>query len=701
MKSNNLKILSGLLSLILLLNLCACGWQKTPEIRETVPGVDPQTGEWVGEGECYTVAKAELPDYCQQTFWLAGEQYYLLSNLNTFQSDLCRGERVIYHEDDFIDTVFPTSDSIWRLNDIRQEDGRYAELKQLSPEGTEKSSFSFKYAEDDVGRQFAVDTGLLYLNTMTRIHVFTLNGEKLAEIPHSDWAGRLVKDASGGIWFADEREQGGGRLFRMVPEKGALELQFTYDAGQICTGDSEAPFFLIQGDRISRLQMDGAINPMIIWSECGYSISGVHSVLQQPDGSYLIRSTVSNMTMRRANPSELKARTRLTVGVLGDAQAFARTVFSFNAESEDCYVQIVDLTDDGSLSEDQALLRLNTQILSGEGPDMLLFRGSFTPFPYIHRGLLREMSGDIENDPDITLEDIIPAKAIRNDFGGIYLLGGGLDMETRVGLQSRFGFCCGWSFDRYREIDQSMPQGTMVMYNLDKEYFFRNAMSRYIRSAVDWQNSSCDFDNESFIRVLEACRTVHETPEDPNNMVYGTGGTLLNGGYLATDLCGINTVVSLARISRGIGSPISVIGFPSPDGSCGTDFAINNSVGILNGTKHPELCWKFVKDCLLHESVGIPAYRPNLEKEIRDAEENAENTEDVYAESLTSPMTQSEAQQLRELLSQVEHTTFCDEKILEIVREEFAAVDAGDRSAAEAAALVQSRVSLYVSEQKS
>ena len=64
-------------------------------------------------------------------------------------------------------------------------------------------------------------------------------------------------------------------------------------------------------------------------------------------------------------------------------------------------------------------------------------------------------------------------------------------------------------------------------------------------------------------------------------------------------------------------------------------------------------------------------------------------------------MTQSEAQQLWELLNQVEHTTFCDEKILEIVREEFAAVDAGDRSAAEAAALVQSRVSLYVSEQKS
>ena len=79
MKSNNLKILSGLLSLILLLNLCACGRQNTAEIRETVPGVDPRTGEWIGEGECYTVTKAELPDYCQQTFWLNGERTRHLS----------------------------------------------------------------------------------------------------------------------------------------------------------------------------------------------------------------------------------------------------------------------------------------------------------------------------------------------------------------------------------------------------------------------------------------------------------------------------------------------------------------------------------------------------------------------------------------------------------------------------------------------
>ena len=91
---------------------------------------------------------------------------------------------------------------------------------------------------------------------------------------------------------------------------------------------------------------------------------------------------------------------------------------------------------------------------------------------------------------------------------------------------------------------------------------------------------------------------------------------------------------------------------------------------------------------LREPELPVLVREPGREQQVQERELQAQERE-------------LQAQQLRELLSQVEHTTFCDEKILEIVREEFAAVDAGDRSAAEAAALVQSRVSLYVSEQKS
>ena len=57
------------------------------------------------------------------------------------------------------------------------------------------------------------------------------------------------------------------------------------------------------------------------------------------------------------------------------------------------------------------------------------------------------------------------------------------------------------------------------------------------------------------------------------------------------------------------------------------------------------------------------------------------------------------AQQLPELIAAVKHTTLIDEKAMSIIREEIEPFLAGQRSAEETARLIQSRVSLYVSEQ--
>ncbi len=62
-------------------------------------------------------------------------------------------------------------------------------------------------------------------------------------------------------------------------------------------------------------------------------------------------------------------------------------------------------------------------------------------------------------------------------------------------------------------------------------------------------------------------------------------------------------------------------------------------------------------------------------------------------------MTEEEIQQFEKMISSIEHTTLYDETVLNIIRSEAAAFLAGQRSAEETARLVQSRVSLYVSEQ--
>ena len=63
------------------------------------------------------------------------------------------------------------------------------------------------------------------------------------------------------------------------------------------------------------------------------------------------------------------------------------------------------------------------------------------------------------------------------------------------------------------------------------------------------------------------------------------------------------------------------------------------------------------------------------------------------------PLTAAEAEQFRDFLSRIEHTSFYDKTAMDIIRTECAAFFAGSKSAEETAALIQSRLSLYVAEQ--
>ena len=120
----------------------------------------------------------------------------------------------------------------------------------------------------------------------------------------------------------------------------------------------------------------------------------------------------------------------------------------------------------------------------------------------------------------------------------------------------------------------------------------------------------------------------------------------------------------------------------------------------MRSSAHEQACWQFLKYSLTHCQYSLPVYRPLLEERVRQAQQAADDREDeAFGERLDPPMTDGEVQGFYELLGQIRHTTLCDQTALGIIQEEFAAVLSGDKSPQEAARLVQSRMSLYVSEQ--
>ena len=707
------RMLAVMLAAVLLLGLTACGGGEDGNAEAqplTVPGVDPKSGEWIGQGGCYTLAPCEDTQTGVLGFSYEGQDYTVRNDWN--RHGLYLGEEAIYEteQERFLYNAVPDSEGIWLAEEERDGDDWYVHFVRLTGDGEEQSRVRRKLPEGGFGLSFTGDGTWLYLNCADALRIYDREGTLTASIPHEAWGGQLLK-SGGDVFYLEEAEAGGGTLYAIdVPGGGILPL-FSFDQGLLYAGDERAPFLLLKREGIDRVQLNGSAEPLVIWEECGLSAGGVMSVKARDDGSYL-RDGITPLLLVPAEPSALKARVKLTIGVLngfsgqvdfaeGNANLM-REATAFNAVSPDCYVEVLDLTEGGSLTPEQALTRLNTQFLAGESPDMLVFDNRYlSPFPYIRRGLLRDLDAEfIEQDGDFSLEDIVIAPAIQRDCGGLYVLGSRFSLETRYALQSRFGKVWGWDYDTYRQIDQETPEGCMVMYNLTREYFLREGASRFIRRAIDWQTGSCDFDNEDFVKLLTASRDMRETPEDANNMVFGAPATLLNEGYMATALYSINRPEDYARAGREAGSPLSFIGFPTPDGSCGTDLSFGECLGILTATEHPGECWRFLKYSLQHNEYGLPVYRPLLEERVKEAmREKEEDETETFQTGLISPMTEAEVQDFYELLDHVEHTTLYDSTALAIIREEFEGVLAGDKSPRDAARLVQSRVSLYVAEQ--
>ncbi len=691
------RILAGLLVLSLLLNGCAktADREKKTEETSTVPGVDEETGAWIGRGGCYKLTGAEYPKNCEFSFPYKGERCYIIQDW--MESRIQLGDRELCRSDGMIGGADAGDDGIWYCIESRLDDGSVQEIMiRLNDVGEEQERLVLPFPKDCFPRGFVVTEDGFCFNCSDRVRMLTRGGEVRWDTPHGEWRGRLLRSRAGIVYYVEEENKGGGSASRIDTGNGVLQPLFDYPAGFICRGDGESAFFLMQREGIDRLSETGGTEPLVIWEECGLALSGLQSVEATGDGSYILRGySFDTLRLCPAKPEELRPRVRVRLAMLGQYGNMSQTVASFNAKSTDYCVELIDLTE-GGLSEADAMTRLNAQIAAGEGPDMLAFRPGFSAFPYLRKGMLRDLEADLLADGEIAPGDLLTAAPIRRDCGGLYLLSSGFSMETRFGLRETFGEKHGWTLDEYLSLARATPPDRMVMYNLTRDYFLTEGASRFLRRAVNWQAGTCDLDNPDFIRLLETVRDVIETPEDPNNMVFGSN--LMADGFMATDLVMVNSVVSLARSTRHVGKPVSVIGFPTPDGSCGTDISLR-PVGVLKSSAHPEACLAFLKDWIMHPGE-IPAYRPLFEKALREAmHPDPAEEEDPFNVKLDPPLTEDEAGELRNLIAAVGHTTLYDETALGIIREEMAPFLAGQRSAQETARLIQSRVSLYVSEQ--
>lgn len=696
-------ILLLILATITLLCACAASPERTAESSNSDLGsagtARPEKTEsvaplqWNGEGQYYQ--ERVLGTYENVLSVFVGDAGYYMLTIDSYdRSEIFRildsSNKIIYESiGQSISCAAVCNEGIWLcLSDYSGSEPSNI-LRLVSLDGNVNKSFSARLSGGYASRLY-IPGDRLYLCSRSELACYDLDGNFIQSwnLKESD---SVLKGGDGNVYLYEKDSM---KVWKIID--GVSEPEYICDLStqglRAYGGDDSALFYACGNEGVYAVSFDLEINPVLIWRECSLAIPDIRTFLSLGDNTFLIWNGDTISLLEPGSESEMKVRERLSIATLGISARLRTNVHEFNSFSDKYYIDIDDYTNGGEYSADQAVIRLNTQIMSGNLPDMICF-SSISPNAYIAKGYLADLSSFLSKDSDISMGDIAAVNAL-DSAGGVYYISDVFTLETTVGQFSRFGDRYGYTLSEYLDIESSLPTGTDMLYNMTKETFLRYISSRYIRTAVDWESGSCDFNNHEFIEILNASNRIKENPENLNNMEFGYGPTNVGNGSLVAAMSWVDYVWKLAYEEKMAGCKLSYIGWPTTDGSCGSDIYLYSPIGIVEQGPNREGCWEFVKYMIMNidadKDYGLPMYLPALMAKI----ENAKNDED-----LPVTMTDEDADRLLELISSVENIAMYDETILQLIEAESGAFFAGDRTAEQTAALIQAKASLYISEQ--
>lgn len=716
------RVFAFALVLALTLTLAACG-EKPPVAPIGKPAAPlSESGEWTGEGGCYKLERfmeGEIYGYAL----LDGKLYY---HAREGEDSVLRDESGTELFRGNIDSFTAGPDCLWVCEGLHEGQVARFYLHKLSPTGEilfslDSTTPASALVCDDEGRlypEMGID-GAIYGADGTLIKTLDLDG----------FLG-FRRDGAGTVYVSYWDNE----MFIVPLDPESLEPGEPVTppedrSGAVYTGDEERPF-IYENNRglFSWKPATGETVPIIIWSECGI-VPEFTRLAAYEDGFLAIRygekyDRGELYLIRPAEPSEIKQKTLLTVASWDPImQNLSRSVSAFNSKSEAYYVEVVDYSN-GTKDLKTAITRLNTELIAGGGPDMILFSG-FSPEIYASRGALLDIYELIDADPELKREDFFAIGPLETD-GRLYSIAPGFAIVSWYGFEETVGDRYGWSYEEFFALEDSLPADADVLGFTSADMYLSQALITFIPSAIDWEAGTCNFDRPEFIRILEAANSVYDPNSPDENMMFADEAhRLFSSGKLLLQHTWLSRFFDLTQFFDTYAKPLSLIGWPSPDGSCGSYFHYANELGVCAATSNPEGCWEFVKSTLKSDDdveigSGFSTLRANFDAGMREllnpadpwegmeivpAESGGFYADGVFVDSTYNPgppepkITQAEADEIYGLIDVITVSNHSDMNVVSIVEENAAAMFAGDRTPEETARVIQSRVSIYVSEQ--
>lgn len=441
--------------------------------------------------------------------------------------------------------------------------------------------------------------------------------------------------------------------------------------------------------------------------------------------------------LTKTKASEVPQKETIVIGSLyGDSNIQSAAV-KFNKSNDKYHISIREYLnyndydgDDYQAFMTDGINRLNNDITSNNCPDILDLSG-LNIKQLAAKGVFEDLNGYLEKSEKLSREDFLEniLEAYTLD-GKLVSIPYGFQMSTVVGKGSEVGTEMGWTLEELIAYADAHPDA-LLFDSKTKDVIMMTLMAYNADYFIDWSTGECRFDSEEFKDILNFANRFPEEYDWEKEDV-STPNKIQKGQVLLYEenIYDFNALQMCNEIFQG---DASYIGYPTMDGSVGCMLSASQAYAITSKSGHKDGAWEFIEGFLTKEenpdrgfsSIGFPTMKSKLNAMAADAVEVKYHTDEngeLYYDENGEPIvmgggssisygdgwsyeyripTQEEVDLALSLMEVAKPVSYSQgDEVLNIINEEAAPFYKGQKSVDEVASVIQSRIKIYVGENK-
>lgn len=613
-----------------------------------------------------------------------------------------------------------------------------AELSTVKLElDTEEYIYPREFLEDGYGN--------VIVNSDMTVYGFAPDGTKSYAItPDSGYIYSMARLRDGTVGYVSYDLQDYGQIFVPIDGKTGTASEKSYklpqEAYEPISGRGDYDLYYSNGSSFYGWNAETEkAEKLFGWTDCDVISGDMRYINVSDDGTVnglsisYGKSGESDMSFVQINKvpaAEISAEI-LTMAVQYPGDTTLRAVVDFNRRHKDVRIVVKDYSEFNTPEDYSAgTTKLNTEILAGDVPDIMMVDSEMPYRRYAAKGVFADLYPYLEADGELSKEDFFPNlfSALEVD-GKLYMACSGFGVISAAGSAEIVGDTPGWTYEDFYAALAKMPEGCDALdLGYDRNSLLTICLALELDNLVNWSTGECNFDSPEFMELLKFANQKGED-FDYENYEYSeedsTSARIARGEQMLTQVSFYSLDYALFDVDMMFGGNATVVGFPTSEG-VGHMLMPADSYAISATCKNKDAAWQFVRGFLTEEyqmeSYYLPsnihafdellkvAMKVDYEQDMNGnyiLDENGEkiplskgsmfdgiNTYEMYA------LTEKQAEQVRQVISEATRLLNYDQSINSIVTEGAAAYFAGQKTAEECAKLIQSKANIYVNEQR-